>query len=120
MPLLAPVEPLQDSRELREEIIVAAPFLVNRGPLIGTWGNTSVRVEHGVVVAPSAVGYASICPEDVVAVSWEGVRIKGERRASSEPQTHRVLLTRPEMVASVHTTSPMRRCARRLTGPSLS
>ncbi len=107
MTLPAPVAPLKDTNELREEIIAAARFWTERDLTIGTWGNISVRVEEGLLVTPSAMDYATLVPDDLVVVSWEGVRIKGHRLASSETQTHRLLLlARPDMVASVHAHAP--------------
>jgi L-ribulose-5-phosphate 4-epimerase len=103
----APIAPLQDTLGLREEIIDAARFWTEHDLTIGTWGNISVRVEEGLLITPSAMDYATLVPEDLVTVSWEGARIKGHRLASSETQTHRLLLlARPDMVASVHAHAP--------------
>lgn len=102
-----PIAPFQDNIGLRQNIISACLQLTDLGFCIGTWGNVSVRVEEGLLITPSRVDYGTMREEDLVVVSWDGVRIKGSRPASSEMHLHRLLLLkRPEMGAVVHTHSP--------------
>lgn len=60
-----------------------------------------------MLITPSRVPYHSMVADDLVVVSWEGHRIRGQRLPSSEMQVHRVLLLRrPDLGAIVHTHSP--------------
>ena len=100
--LLVGLEP-----ELRDEVIRACCFLMDIGFVIGTWGNLGVRVKEGLLVTPSRIDFRTMIRDDLVLVSWEGRRIRGERLPSSESELHRMLLLkRPEMLVSVHSHSP--------------
>jgi len=99
--------PIADTPELRHEIIAACRRLSDLGFCIGTWGNISVRVTDGMLITPSRLDYAVMAPEDLVVVSWQGVRVRGRRLPSSETELHRLLLERrPDLGAIVHSHSP--------------
>ncbi len=101
------ITPLQDTPQLRGDIIRACRTLTDLGFCIGTWGNVSVRVESGLLITPSRVNYDVMQPGDMVVVDWEGVRVSGHRPPSSEMQLHRLLLLRrPDLGCIVHTHSP--------------
>jgi L-fuculose-phosphate aldolase len=102
-----PVIPFKDTRELRQEVIDTCLVMRDKlGYFVSTWGNISVRLEQGLLVTPSRVPYDQIQPEDLVLVSWEGVRLLGERVPSSETELHRqLMLERPDFGALIHSHS---------------
>lgn len=118
MPALPPATPFRDTIEIRQAVIDTCFLMRDRlGYFIGTWGNISVRVEEGLLVTPTRANYENLKPEDLPLVSWEGVKIKGERLPTSETELHRQLyLERPDLAALIHhhaTWSSVFACARR-------
>ncbi len=107
----------KDSVEVRRAVIEACRFLSKAGFTIGTWGNVSVRVEEGLLITPSRLGYDVMRPDDLVVIAWTGERVGGHRLPSSEVELHRLLLAkRPDLGALVHVHSPYLStlaCARR-------
>ncbi len=103
-----PATPLQDTVELRRQIISTCLFLRDRlGYFIGTWGNISVRVEDGLLLTPSRMAYHELRPEDLVVVSWGSAVVKGHRLPTSEMALHHALmLERPGFGALIHAHSP--------------
>jgi len=104
----APTSPLRgDVRALRQEIVDACLRMCRLGYFIGTWGNISVRVRQGMLITPTRVDYEAMRPEDIVLMSWEGSRLKGERLPSSEMHLHRLmLLARPDLGTLIHSHQP--------------
>jgi L-fuculose-phosphate aldolase len=83
----------------------------------------AVRVREGLLVTPTRLSYDALRPTDLVIVSEDGKRVKGERLPSSETELHRLILgRRPEAGASLHTHSPYASsvAALRLTIPALT
>ena len=103
-----PASPIQDTLELRDEIIACGLRLRDQlGYFISSWGNISVRVEHGMLITPSRVEYHLITPDDLVLLSWEGKRLSGTRVPSSECELHRLLLLeRPDVGVWIHHHGP--------------
>lgn len=103
-----PIVPAKDTRELRQETIDTCFYMRDKlAYFVSTWGNISVRVEGGLVVTPSRVNYEELQPEDLPLVSWEGVKLKGERVPTSETELHRqIMLGRPDIGAIIHSHSP--------------
>jgi L-fuculose-phosphate aldolase len=98
---------ISDGTAIRQEMIAACNNLAHLGFFISTWGNISVRVEEGMLITPSRMDYAQLVPEDIVLISMDGRKLRGERVPSSETALHHlVMTTRPDMGAIVHTHSP--------------
>jgi len=97
-----------DAVELRQQVIDTCFYMRDRlGYFVSTWGNIAVRVHEGLIVTPSRVNYEELGPDDLVLISWEGKRLKGERPPTSETELHRqILLERPDLGATIHTHSP--------------
>lgn len=97
-----------DTTALRQQVITTCLHLRDRlGYFVSTWGNLSVRVTEGLLVTPSRVNYEELRPEDLVLISWEGKKLKGERLPTSEMELHRqILLERPDLGALIHNHSP--------------
>ena len=68
----------------------------------GSSGNVSVRTEEGILITPSAVSYASMQPQDIVFMNFDG-QFDGEQKPSSEWRMHRdIYRTRRNAGAVVH------------------
>lgn len=103
-----PVQAFADTPELRKSVLDTCFLMRDRlSYFIGTWGNMSVRVEEGLLVTPSRVNYEEMTLQDLVVVSWEGKKLKGERVPTSETELHRqVLLERPDLSVLIHHHAP--------------
>lgn len=92
--------------EVREEIIETCLKLAEKGLVIGTGGNVSVRTDGGFFITPSGVDYALLAPEDIIELDLEGAVISGARVPSIEKGLHRrILLARRDINALIHTHS---------------
>lgn len=97
---------MNDTRELKQQLIDACLQLQAMGYLVGTYGNASVRVPGGLIVTPSRIDYKAITPDDMVIVSDSGQVIEGHRPPSSETSVHRlIMLARPDVQVVFHTHS---------------
>ena len=97
-------------RALRGDIVRSCADLGRMGLNQGTSGNVSVRWTHegadGMLVTPSGLSYATMAPEDVVHVAFDGT-VTGRYEPSSEWRFHRdILAARPEFGAVVHLHPP--------------
>jgi len=97
-----------DTAELRQQVIDTCFYMRDRlGYFVSTWGNISVRVHEGLIVTPSRVSYEELGPDDLVLISGEGKKLKGERLPTSETELHRqILRARPDLAAIIHNHSP--------------
>ncbi len=98
----------EDSPQLRRKVIDACRWLVDKGLVIGTWGNVSCRLAEGnYLITPTRVAYDEMEPEDLVVLAPDGSVVRGTRRSTSEREIHRGLMNRRRDVnAVVHTHSP--------------
>jgi L-fuculose-phosphate aldolase len=99
--------PLEDTAELRQEVIRTCRQMCDLGYFLGTWGNVGVRVTNGVLITPARMDYEGMQGDDLVVVSWEGQRVAGRRLPSSEMHVHRLLLAgRSDLGAVIHSHPP--------------
>ena len=95
--------------ELRERVCAANLDLVEKGVVIYTWGNVSGISDDRkyMVIKPSGVDYAGMCPSDMVVVSIEtGERVEGQWNPSSDTKTHLELYKKYAQIKGiVHTHS---------------
>jgi L-fuculose-phosphate aldolase len=83
--------------------------MVASGLTSGTGGNLSVRniEEDMVAVSPSGIPYDLVTPEQVAVVNFQGERVEGEEKPSSEFRFHlSIYEKRRDVRAVVHTHSP--------------
>ncbi|MHA1716397.1 MAG: NAD(P)-dependent oxidoreductase [Promethearchaeota archaeon] len=98
--------------ELRQEIISVCKEMVDRGFIVGTAGNVSVRVRLAngndrFLITPSTVDYKSMKIEDVVLVDKNGAVIEGTRNPSSEIRLHLAIYqARDDINAIIHSHPP--------------
>lgn len=77
---------------LRRTLIDAALAMNGLGLNQGTSGNLSVRLDHGLLITPSARKYTHCSPVDMVEVDPAG-RYTGQYKPSSEYRLHRDIYT---------------------------
>jgi L-fuculose-phosphate aldolase len=95
-----------DALTLRASIVATAREMNALGINRGKSGNVSARTDDGFLITPSALPYARMEPEDIVALAHDG-SATGRRIPSSEWRFHRdIYATRPEVAAIVHAHSP--------------
>lgn len=95
--------------ELKKKVCAANLDLVAKGVVIYTWGNVSGISDDRkyMVIKPSGVDYAGMCPNDMVVVSIEtGERVEGQWNPSSDTKTHLELYRKYAQIKGiVHTHS---------------
>ncbi len=79
--------------ELKEQCCQANLELPRLGLVLYTFGNVSCCDRNAAVFAikPSGIDYGALTPEDIVIVDFEGRRVSGSLRPSSDTPTHAVL-----------------------------
>lgn len=100
---------MSSSLEERRQVLSAAQEIAGSGMVIGTWGNVSARSQEaeGFVITPSGMDYASLTPEDMVVVDYNGQVVEGRFKPSGETPLHlAIYLARPDVRAIVHVHSP--------------
>ncbi|MHA6780964.1 class II aldolase/adducin family protein [Pseudonocardia saturnea] len=79
----------------RAAVVDLCRGLVERGLVVGTAGNVSVRDGDRFAVSPSGVGYATLTPEMVGVHALDGTPIDAPLRPTSELALHALVHTRP-------------------------
>jgi len=88
--------------ELRQDIIKACLWLLDKGLVTGTWGNVSVRLnENQILLTPSRIDYDVMVPQDLVVVDYDGNKLSGERLPTSEMHLHRLIYRRRADVGAI-------------------
>jgi len=94
----------------KQQILDACRTLVDKGYLMATGGNVSVRItgqpapQNAFAITPSNYDYLKMLPDDVCILSLDLEPIEGERKPSVEAGMHAgVYQTRPDVMAVVHT-----------------
>lgn len=95
--------------QLKQQVLEANLALPRYGLVTFTWGNVSAidRQQGLVVIKPSGVSYDNMQRDDMVVVDLaSGEVVEGDKRPSSDTDTHRALyLAWPEVGGIVHTHS---------------
>ncbi|MTD25789.1 L-ribulose-5-phosphate 4-epimerase [Erwinia sorbitola] len=95
--------------QLKQQVLEANLALPRYGLVTFTWGNVSAidRQQGLMVIKPSGVSYEAMQRDDMVVVALEtGEVIEGDKRPSSDTDTHRALyLAWPQVGGIVHTHS---------------
>lgn len=80
--------------------------LVQKGLLMGTGGNLSMRIngQPAMAVTPSNFDYMQMSPADICIVDWELAALEGERNPSIESGMHAAIYqARPDVQVIIHT-----------------
>ncbi|WP_034915079.1 L-ribulose-5-phosphate 4-epimerase [Erwinia sp. 9145] len=95
--------------QLKQQVLDANLALPHHGLVVFTWGNVSAidRASGLMVIKPSGVAYAGMQRDDMVVVNVKsGDIVEGDKRPSSDTDTHRALyLAWPDIGSIVHTHS---------------
>lgn len=92
----------------QEAVLWGCRTMVDKGYVLGTAGNISVKVEGEdlFVITPTSHSYASLTPEDLVTVDMQGNVVAGKHKPSMEYLIHlNLFVLRPEINGVVHTHS---------------
>jgi L-fuculose-phosphate aldolase len=89
--------------EVRQEIADACRTLQERGLVVGTAGNISVRVDDLVAISPSGVDYPSLTADDVGVHRLDGSPVEAPLKPSSEFPLHLAVYAERDVAAIVHT-----------------
>ncbi|MBN1954465.1 MAG: class II aldolase/adducin family protein [Anaerolineae bacterium] len=90
----------------KQQLVAACRVLVERGYLMATGGNVSLRVaeRNGFAITPSNYDYAGMTPGDVCVLDLDLNPLSGQRAPSIESSLHAVVYqARPDVNAVVHT-----------------
>jgi L-ribulose-5-phosphate 4-epimerase len=91
---------------VKQQIVETAQRLVEKGYLMATGGNLSIRIpgQAAFAVTPSNYDYAKMTADDVCVLDFELNILEGERKPSVESALHAgVYATRADVNAVVHT-----------------
>ena len=94
--------------KLKNDVFKANLELVSNGLVILTWGNVSGKdFKSGlIVIKPSGVSYASMKPDDMVVIDYDGSIVEGKFKPSTDAATHLFLYNSFESLGGVvHTHS---------------
>jgi L-ribulose-5-phosphate 4-epimerase len=90
----------------KKQVIKTAQDLTNKGYLIATGGNLSVRIlgQNAFAITPSNYDYMKMVMEDICILDFNQELIEGERKPSVEAAMHGAIYqTREDVNAIVHT-----------------
>jgi L-ribulose-5-phosphate 4-epimerase len=90
----------------KQQIVTACRVLVERGYLMATGGNVSLRVpeRNGFAITPSNYDYAKMTPDDVCFLDLDLNSLASQRTPSIESSLHAtVYQARPDVNSVVHT-----------------
>ncbi len=90
----------------REQIVEACLAMAEKGLVVGTAGNVSIRVEDHVVISPSAVPYEEMTAGDVAVVDMDGKQLEGNYKPSSECPLHLSVYANTDAGAITHNHAP--------------
>lgn len=92
--------------EDRERIVTACRLLVEKGYLMATGGNVSIRLagQEAFAITPSNYDYTRMTAEDVCVLDFNLKPLAGERKPSVESNLHAgIYQVRPDVNAIIHT-----------------
>ena len=90
----------------KQQVVETAQRLVDKGYLMATGGNLSIRIpgQNAFTVTPSNYDYLKMTPDDVCVLDFDLNVLEGERKPSVESALHAgVYATRADVNAVVHT-----------------
>jgi L-fuculose-phosphate aldolase len=95
--------------QLRADIVEVGRRMYARGYVASNDGNISARLDDGrLLTTPTAVSKGYMTPDMMVVVDFDGNRISGERKASSELKMHlEIYRNRPDVNGVVHAHPPL-------------
>jgi L-fuculose-phosphate aldolase len=90
----------------KQELLNICMEMVDRDLVVGSAGNTSMRVDEHIIITPSSVRYSEMNPEDFMVMDMNADVIEGDRNPSTELPMHlAVYKNRNDALAIVHSHS---------------
>lgn len=95
---------LKTEEEHRRDICAVGRWLHERGYVVATDGNISLRLDpHRILTSPTGVSKGTMTPDDIVITDLEGRKLSGRRNPSSELEMHLLIYRlRPDINAVCH------------------
>jgi L-fuculose-phosphate aldolase len=95
---------LKTEAEHRRDLCVAGRWVRDRGYVASTDGNISVRLgPDRILISPTAISKGLMEPDDLVVIDFEGRRLSGLRKQSSEFAMHLLIYRlRPDVNSVCH------------------
>jgi L-ribulose-5-phosphate 4-epimerase len=97
---------MDEIQHMKEVIVASCRLLVEKGYLMATGGNVSVRIpgQNAFAVTPSNYDYLKMVPNDVCVLGYQLNRLQGEMKPSVEAGMHGAIYgVRPDVNAIIHT-----------------
>src|SRR5579863_217757 len=95
---------VKTEEEHRRDICVVGRWMCDRGYVASTDGNISVRLgPDRILITPTSISKGMMTPNDLVIIDFEGRRVSGLRKPSSELAMHLLIYQqRPDINAVCH------------------
>lgn len=99
---------LKTEEEHRREICEVGRWIYDRGYVAATDGNLSVRLDsRRILTSPTCLNKGMMAPNDLVIIDYDGVKLSGSRKPSSEMGMHLLIYRRrPDVNAICHAHPP--------------
>lgn len=100
---------IKSEEEHRRDICATGRWLLERGFVVATEGNVSVRLDaRRILISPTGLCKGRMACEDLVVVDLDGQRLSGSHGASSELAMHLLIYRRrPDVNAVCHAHPPV-------------
>jgi len=95
--------------EERKRVLETARLLEEKGLVVGTSGNVSLRLKGELLaITPHGRYYDELSPEDIVVIDFEAENVEGELPPSAESLLHiAIYKNRPDVGAVIHAHPPL-------------
>lgn len=99
---------LKTEEEHRRDICEVGRWIYDRGYVAATDGNISVRLDsRRILTSPTCLNKGMMTPGDLVIIDYDGVKLSGSRKPSSEMGMHLLIYRRrPDVNAICHAHPP--------------
>jgi len=97
---------MNDIQQAQKAVRDMGVRLVEKGLVIGSWGNVSVRLGDKVIITPSGADYAALKDEDISVIDLASGDYEGPKPSSEKGLHLEVYRQRKEIGAVIHVHSP--------------
>jgi ribulose-5-phosphate 4-epimerase/fuculose-1-phosphate aldolase len=100
---------MDTSRTTKEQVLAACRFLAERGLLVGTGGNVSLRIDgqEAFAITPTSTDYMTMTPDDICIVDFQQQQLEGPHPPSVEVGMHAAVHRgRLDVGCVIHTHQP--------------
>lgn len=79
---------MNEMESLKADIVKYGKKIKSANLVSGTWGNISIRQGDKIYITPCGIDYDNLLPEDIVTLNLDGKVIDGNKKPSTELNTH--------------------------------